>query len=378
MSRRLPALCLTFVLASCLGSCSDDPKPFDEFDAELRAFLREHELSGATVVVVHRDLGIVHARGFGDMDVSRVSLLASSSKVLSVGVLMRLADQGLLDLDAPISDYLAPLYGEFKTDITTAQLLSNSAGMVGLIDDPIYGKYLCQYMYTYDLADCLEEIYTADDAADRVAPDTTYRYGGGQWQLAGGLAQVVSGKSWAELVAETYAPCHPTVLGYGNHYARALLSGGGVDAALGYPSFFDGDPEDLDPTTNPNVEGGAYTDVRSYGEILLMHLRGGTCDGGRVLSEASVAAMQEDRIGRIYGGTSVDPTLPGYGLGWFVSRDEPGVVADQGAFGALPWIDNENGYGVMVIVEATPGATAGLRERLSPIAIEALSELTAP
>ena len=44
--------------------------------------------------------------------------------------------------------------------------------------------------------------------------------------------------------------------------------------------------------------------------------------------------------------------MSGYGLGLWIIRDEPGVVSDGGAYGAMPWLDVERGYGVMIILEA--------------------------
>ncbi len=338
------------------------PLDFSAFDAALAGFVADHSLTGATAVVVHRDRGIIHSRGFGSHDINRVSLIASSSKILTAGILLQLADRGLLDLDKPISTYLGA-WGQHKTDITLAQLLSNSSGMVGLSDDPTYGSYLCQYLYFGTLEDCGNAIYTAKDDVDRVPPDSKFRYGGGQWQLAGAIAEVVSGRKWADLVEETYRkPCGLAVLGYSNHFSDAFNAGGGVQAAFGYPPFFHGDVADLPVTQNPNLEGGAYTTVTDYGEILLMHLRKGACSGGRVLSEAAVARMQGDRIGEVYGGTTPDPTLPGYGLGWWVSRQEPGYVADPGAYGAMPWLDLPRGYGAMILLEAE--ATLGAKARL--------------
>lgn len=362
-------LASSFALSSCDSGSTTPDVDFVEFDATVQSFLDAHSLSGATVVVVHRDHGVLHQRAFGSFDVNRISLLASASKVLSAGILVRLADQGLIDLDAPISSYLGAEYGLYKTDITVAQLLSNSAGMVGLVDDALYGPYVCQYLPLGFLVDCAAGIYTADDAADRVPPDTKFRYGGGQWQLAGGIAEAVTGKSWHELVDETYVrPCGLETLGYTNQYAQAFMNTGGVSGALGYPSFFTGDLGQLMPTDNPNVEGGAYTNVRDYAKILLMHLRGGRCGDRRVLSEAGVARMQADRIGEVYGGsTSLDPTLPGYGLGWWVSREQPGFVADPGAYGATPWIDNERGYAAMIILEADSTLGAQLRMAAKPV-----------
>lgn len=338
--------------------------PFDAFDATVDAFLVENELGGATAVIVHRDEGVVHRRGYGAFGEDRISLIASSSKVLSAGVLVGLEDQGLLDLDAPISEALSD-WGEHKTDITTAQLLSNSSGLVGLTDDPYYTLYLCQYIPNGSLSDCAETIYGANDEADRVPPDTEYRYGGGPWQLAGGVAEQVSGKAWAELVEDTYGGCGLTDTAYGNHFMRAMAESDS-DELTPYPSFFDGDPDNLEPTENPNLEGGARTTVVDYEKVLLMHLRDGDCDGTQALSAQGVERMRQDRIGDVYGGSSFFEDYPGYGLGWFVSRQDA-VVADPGAYGAAPWLDLDRGYGAMVILEAHYTQGVALQQQLQPL-----------
>lgn len=368
---RLSLVLFVGVVVACgEDGASYEPVPegldFAAVDTAVEALVAENELAGATMVIVHRDYGMVHLRGFGAFPENRISLIASSSKILSAGILLRLADRGTLDLDTPISTYLSE-WGEYKSDILPAQLISNSSGMVGLIDNPIYGQYLCQYIDAGSLTTCGRTIYRANDAADRVPPDTQFRYGGGQWQLAGSLAEQVSGKTWDELVYETYTrPCDLSVLGYTNQFSRSF-TGGSVENAIGYPEWFDGDPSVLVPTQNPNVEGGAYTTAEDYGKILLMHLRGGKCGSRRVLSETAVARMQEDRVGAIYGGTTPDPSAEGYGFGWWVSREHPGIVSDGGAYGASPWLDLNRGYGVMVIVEGAPELGPQIRTMLMPL-----------
>ena len=170
--------------------------------------------------MVDRDGGIVHEHYTGEFGPDRVSLIASSSKMLTAGVLMRLADQGLLDMDAPVAD--AVPWGAGNPDITPAQLVSNSSGLVGLVDDPTFAPYLCQYLAAGTLQDCATRIFTTDQDDDRVVPpDTAFRYGGAQWQVAGALAEAVSGRSWAQLIDETYVqPCGVDSLAYNNHFAQ--------------------------------------------------------------------------------------------------------------------------------------------------------------
>lgn len=355
-------------MAACavgLLGCGSDEKPnpvpqldFSAFDQAVEQFLVDQSLEGATAIVVHREWGVMHESGYGAFGTDRVSLIASSSKVASVAVLMRLQDQGLLDIDAPIGTYLSDWTGVGKPDLTVAQLVSNSSGMPGLLDNPTYTPYVCQYINSGTLTDCAKSIYTGDDTADLLPPDTEFHYGGGQWQLAGGIAEVVSGKTWAELIDETYVtPCGMTHSAYNNHY---------LTSAFTYPTQIMGDPTRLPPTDNPSIEGGMYTTAGDYGAMLLMHLRGGLCGDNRVLSESAIETMQVDRIGDVYNGsTGVDPTFPGYGLGWWVSRDVPGLVQDAGAYGAVAWIDNNRDYAAIIILEstATIGATFAMEAR---------------
>jgi CubicO group peptidase (beta-lactamase class C family) len=282
-------------------------------------------------------------------------------------------DQGLLDIDQPIGNFLST-WGTGKSELEVAELVSNSSGLISLTDNPIYGPYLCQYIDTSALSDCAKTIYTTtDDAVDRKAPDTEFHYGGGQWQLAGGIAEAVSGKKWAELVTDTYVDgCGASSFGYGNQFTQAFSGGGGdgggggLGSALSYPPFFKADPANLHPTQNPSIEGGLYTTAEDYGKILLMHLRGGTCDGKRILSEKAVSRMQEDRIGKVYSGTTGNAVLEGYGLGWWVDRVHPGVFADPGAYGAFPWLDLGRGYAAFLVIESNAAVGSELYLAVKP------------
>lgn len=312
-------------------------------DEIVAAFVEERDLNGAGLAIVHRDHGIVHEAYWGVFDADRISLVASSSKMVTAGVLARLHDDDLLDLDAPVAEALEGLaeWGAARPDITPAQLLSNSSGLVGLGPDPGYAPYVCQFLPVGTLQDCAAQIFTTtDDADDVVPPDTEFRYGGGQWQVAGGVAEVVAGRSWAELIDEIYVePCGLVGFGYNNHFTQ-FQPGGFL-----YPSGFDGDLDRLAPTDNPNMEGGLYTTVPDYARLLLMHLQDGRCEGGQVLSTDALARLHADRTGEVYG--SDEP----YGLGWWVDRTT-GRLTDPGAYGSVAWLDLDSGHGGFLVVEA--------------------------
>jgi hypothetical protein len=53
---------------------------FSKYDAAVSAFLKDHGLTGASGVVVHKDLGIVHTTGYGDFTADRLYLVARRAR----------------------------------------------------------------------------------------------------------------------------------------------------------------------------------------------------------------------------------------------------------------------------------------------------------
>ncbi|MFT6145971.1 MAG: CubicO group peptidase (beta-lactamase class C family) [Myxococcota bacterium] len=310
---------------------------------------------------------MIHQRGYGSFDEDRVMLLASSSKMITAGVLIHLSDAGLLDLDAPITDVLSD-WGQHKEDITTAQLLSNSSGMPGLGDGAFYGPYLCQFVAAGSLASCAEAIYGAVDGAESIPPDTRFRYGGAQWQLAGGIAEVASGQSWEDLINDIYSePCGLENTGYTNHFGRAAATD-----AFGYPAFMQGDVNDLPESDNPNMEGGGYSTASDYAKLLMMHLNDGMCGETQVLSAEGASRSRTDRIGPTYDGTTGAPGIQGYGMGWWIDTDRSGWAIDGGAYGAMPWIDTETGYAVILLLESNNQTGNRLQQAVQDIVHDAI------
>jgi CubicO group peptidase (beta-lactamase class C family) len=369
----------TSTSATASATASDGGLDFKPFDDALASAISSYNASdagvalpilGASAVVVHKDLGAVHSKGYGQFAADRLYLIASAGKILTVGALKRLEEQGKLDFATPISKYLGASWGEHKTNVSLAQLVSNSSGLpslgeiLALASNPTtellaqYSAHLCQYKPDGSLSDCGKSIYQDDMPANNRAPDQTFRYGGSQWQLAGAVAEAVSGKPWAELIRETYAPCDVPSVGFTNPYGQP-----GVPP-LGYPSF-DAMQSKLPVSSNPSIEGGGYSTAPDYAKLLLMHLRGGKCGDTSVLSAASVAAMQKDRV-MAYGGTpstgaaaAGTSIFTGYGLGWWISDQ---LIADPGAYGAFPFLDLKRGYGAIIMLEvsSTVGVQVGL------------------
>lgn len=331
---------------------------FSAIDPVVQGFVTARGLNGAGLVVVDGEQGAVYEQYWGEFDDERVSFVASSSKMLVAGILLHLQDQGLLDMDAPVADVVE--WGTAHPAVTPAQLVSNSSGLVGL--DPTFMPHICQFLPNGTLQDCARTIFTTpDDDALTVLPDTEFRYGGGQWQVAGAVAEAASGRSWAELVHEVYVePCGADSLGFNNHFTR--FEPGGLE----YPADFGGDPAVMPLTANPNMEGGAYITAPDYADLLLMLLRGGRCGDTQVLSSDALAAMFADRTGEAYG------SPVGYGMGWWIDRST-GQLTDPGAYGSVPWLDLDAGIGAYLVIESDAATGIELAVQIHPLIAAAMT-----
>ena len=143
---------------------------------------------------------------------------------------------------------------------------------------------------------------------------------------------------WNQLVDRYLGePCDLEVFTFGNMWQDLTRWEGSPDSLLG--------------TQNPNVEGGAITNLADYAKLLQVHLNGGYCGATRVLSEEAVATMQVD-----LGGVVESGPVP-YGMGWWISTEHPGVFDDPGAFGAISFIDAGRGIGAYVAIDDYTSST---------------------
>jgi hypothetical protein len=86
------------------ASPEPDGYDFSAISPIVQEFVNGKGLNGAGLIVVERDDGVVYHDHWGEFGPDRISLVASSSKMVTAGVLMRLHDDGLLDIDAPVAE----------------------------------------------------------------------------------------------------------------------------------------------------------------------------------------------------------------------------------------------------------------------------------
>ena len=338
------------------GGSTDSGPDFSDVDASFQAFIDDRtDFDGISYVLVDAE-GIMHQATFGDHTDDTVVLLASPSKVPSVMTLMALQEDSNVDfsISEPVSTYLA--YDGPYADRTVEQMVSNTSGIPGLRLLVGYGSregptiedfnHLCQFSAQpiFDFEACGQTLVQNELPTSQPA-GSVYDYGGSQWQIAGVAASTVANATWNQLVDQYLGtPCDLEVFTFGNPWES--------------PTSFTGSVDTLAGMSNPNIEGGAITNMADYAKLLQVHLNGGFCGDTKVLSEDSIASMQVDRGGVV--ATNATP----YGMGWWIREDLPGVYTDPGAFGAVSFIDVNRGIGGYMAIdeygdEADSGAPPG-------------------
>lgn len=304
---------------------------FSPVTALVQSSLAPLQLPGA-ILVIERGGRVLYQQAFGSYTMTTTLPTASSVKWISAAVVMSVVDSGQLSLDSTTAQVLG--WAGQKGTITLRQLFSHTSGFR---DAP------CLSQSTVTLAECVDQIYQFETLA--FPPGTGFFYGGAGMQVAGRMCEVATGQSWSSLFnARVRAPLGMTATAY---------------TPIGTP--------------NPRVAGGAQTRALEYIGMLRMYLNGGTLNGMRVLSEASVLAMLRDQTGGAPP-VSTPPTInayQGYGVGNWLWRVNPlGFAVDfssPGAFGASPWIDTERDTACIFLVADSLQNVDGLVDTLQPL-----------
>ena len=321
-------------LVAVVGHAGEPATPSCDFTAiteSLKDAVEDAPLDGACLLVV-KDGQTIYQECFGRYEPDTVVSIASASKWLSAATIMTLVNEGRLNLDDPVSEYLPEFTGK-KGEITVRQLLSHTSGLPA--DNPAISTY------RITLREAAAQIAEIPLAAD---PGKEFRYGGVSMQVAGAIAEIVSDKPWHDLFQERIAgPCEMKNTSYGRF---------GLNR-------------------NPRIAGGASSTMNDYRNFLTMILAGGEFKGKRVLSKEAIREMEKDQT---RGAEQKSATLARltvgskYGLGeWLDRKDEKGQgieIGSPGAFGFRPWIDRQNNLVGVFVVEIrdrrTKRALAGL------------------
>ncbi|MBI5493426.1 MAG: serine hydrolase [Deltaproteobacteria bacterium] len=330
-------------------------------DAFTETALAAWDVPGAAVAVV-RGGQVVLVRGWGVRDVERklpvtgktLFAIGSSTKAFTAMVLGTLVEEGRLEWDRPVAQYLK---GFQMRDAYAAQNLTPRDMLTHVSGLP-----------RHDLSWYNNTALTREDVVRRLAflePNRgmlrEFQYNNLMFMAAGHLVEKLTGKSWEQATRERVLV--PLRMGRSNFTVKDSQK----------------DPDHAEPyeerddkvvripfrdITTAGPAGSINSCAEDMARWLLLHLSGGTVDGRKVVSPATLRELHTPRV--VIPQPPEDSSVPltAYAPGWFVDvyrghrRIQHGGNID--GFSALVAVLPDDGTGVVVLTNRSGNGLPGV------------------
>src|SRR5918993_3013610 len=292
-----------------------DPAELEAFlDKELAREMEKHHIAGAAVSVV-KDGELFLAKGYGDADLENkipvdpeqtVFRIGSVGKLFTWTAVMQLVEQGKLDLDADINDYLDfRIPDTYPQPITLRHLMTHTSGFEDRWLDSVVSD-------TSEVIPAREWLVTYMPA--RVCPPGDCAgYSNYNAMLAGYIVAQVSGEPFDQYIQEhIFDP-----LGMVHSTAQSPMPPDlRSHASVGYTYEDGGFQAFPDYTAQPAVwpSGAHQASVTDMARFMIAHLQNGRYSdantaGARILKEATARQMHSTAY-------TPDPRLLGAAYGF--------------------------------------------------------------
>jgi len=275
-------------------------------DGLMPAQLEREDVAGAVVAVV-KDGRVLFAKGYGFADVAKrkpVSPLdtlfrpGSISKLFTWTSVMQLVEQGKLDLDRDVNDYLDfKIPVAFEKPITLRNVMTHTPGFEEtgkelFVSDAAHVRPLGEYL--------------RDHLPARIfPPGTTPAYSNYGTALAGYIVQRVSGKPFEQYVSENiYGPLsmpHTTFVQPLPPDLQPLMSSGYVRASQSAKPY---------EYVQAYPAGSVATSAADMCNFMIAHLQEGQFGSARILKPETAKLMHARQFGS-------DARLNGMALGFY-------------------------------------------------------------
>jgi CubicO group peptidase (beta-lactamase class C family) len=365
-----------------------------EIDSYLAGVVRDTRIPGVVGLAVEAD-GVVYVGAFGRQDVANdvpmatdtIFRIASMTKPVTSVAVMMLVQEGDLELDDPVAQYLPafedkPVIESFNaadktyttrpaaTPMTVRHLLTHTSGLgytfsnttLAQLAPPGPGASIADLPLLHD-------------------PGTRWTYGEST-RVLGTLVEEVSGQPLDEFLAERiFVP-----LGMSDTSYRVPAPKTSRVATV-HRTTAEGlveTPNTAEITAPVYGDGGLHSTAADYAKFIQLFLNDGRApDGTRLLSEATVRLMGQNHIGnvRVEQQPAALPALTEpfplgagrdtFGLGFQITgaHDDPlsrspGSMSWAGIFNTEFWIDPERGIGGVLLMQYLPFYDAAAIEAL--------------
>ena len=367
---------------------------------EMKGDVDSKRIPGAVLLIARNGrIASLDAAGFQDrrsqtaMKTDAIFRIASMSKPITSVAAMILAEEGKLDIAAPVAQYL-PEFKDVKVGVekvapkramTVQDLMRHTSGLTY----GIFGNSPVDELYKKS------NMFASKSLADMVANIASLpllHHPGEVWEYSvstdvlGRVVEVVSGMTLDQFVAERITrPLKMSDTGFYLTAAQATRLAR-PDAAMMMP------PGDV--TAKPAIlsgGGGMLSTAGDYGRFCQMLLNGGELDGVRILAPHTVALMTSDQLAPAverhspvamlldaFGPTPEMGTSFGLGFGVRTAAGRnpvPGSVGDfswAGITGTYFWVDPKEKLVVVLMIQVPQATDVPYWRRVRGLVYQAL------
>jgi CubicO group peptidase (beta-lactamase class C family) len=247
--------------------------------------LTQTDIAGATISVV-KDGKLLFAKGYGYADVQKKQSVSaqetlfrpgSISKLFTWTAVMQLFEQGKLDLDRDINDYLDfKIPDAFGKPITLKNIMTHTPGFEEQVKD----------LFTTSGTPNLGEYLRTHIPARIYPPGTVPAYSNYATALAGYIVQRVSGRPFEEYIAENiFKPLNMTHSTFSQPLPPALSPSMSSGYRLG------SDPSQGFEVINPFPAGSLSSSAADMAQFMMAHLQDGQLGEAHILKPETARLM---------------------------------------------------------------------------------------
>ena len=385
-------------------------------DGWAQRLVDDGKLAGLTTAVIRRgQLAHLHSCGLADraagvaMTPDTIVRIYSMTKPLTSVAILMLYEQGLFQLDDPVSRFL-PAFAAMRVvsggqrgkpetvpalrGITVRDLLTHTSGLTyGFMQSTLLDEAYREHGIDFQTAEC-----SLGELVERAAALPLLAQPGAEWNYSiatdvlGHLVAVLSGEPFGEFLRRrVIEPLGMVDTGFHvpaqKHARFAANYGRGKDGGL---ALLD-DPATsrfLAPPAICSGGGGLVSTVGDYLRFCQFMLNRGELDGARLLGRKTVALMTANHLR----GDMAAMGMPrfsessyegiGFGLGFSVMLDparaqivgSPGEFAWGGAASTAFWVDPAEDMAVVLLTQLMPSSAYPIRRELRVLAYAAITD----
>lgn len=329
------------------GALAGSLKEIEEF---LPIAMKDWNVPGLAIAIV-KNGEVILARGFGHRDEERklpvtpqtLFPIGSSTKAFTSFVVASLVEEGKLEWDKPVVEYLPDF--RLKDPVATSKMTPRDL-LLHISGLPRHD--LLWYVSSLSRRELFDRLQYLEPSADFRGE---WQYQNLMYMTAGYLSGQVAGTTWEELVRTRIME----PLGMKRSNFSVTLTKSDTNAALPYDEDDHGKPKlmeyhDLDQIGPAGSINSTAEDMANW---VKLHLGNGTVDGRKVASADMIRMLRAPRVVVPGGSFAKELLFNLYGMGWFVQAYRGHRLVHHGGnidgFSALVSMMPDDSVGMVIL-----------------------------